>query len=773
MEVQTQVARRLRADPGRLRDVLDGAGSEGDGRIGSLTERVCEAFDLRDGRGGLQRASCHQALRALEAGGHVSLPPPRPRGGAGRKPRELVHPVAAPDGVPGEVGEVRDLELVRVDTDVRRRIWNTLMAREHPRGAGPFVGRQMRYLVGSGHGWLGAVGFAASARWLAARDAWIGWDDARRCDHLHRVVGMCRFLIRPGVTCRNLASCVLGRAVRTLRQDFKERYGYRPWLLETFVDEREHTGVSLRAANWVRVGENAGRGRNDRVNAAPETRKAVYVYELEQDWRERLGLPVPGFEPLAAGEGLDARVWAANEFSGAPLGDARLSARLVRSAHHMGHSPMRAITGAAHGARALIKGHYRLIDQPADSEVTVDNILAPHRRRTVQRMQSEDTVLCVQDTTYLNFTRRSQTSGLTTIGTNQTGARARGLQLHATLALDPDGTPLGVLRADFSVPPDTPGPKAREQKKSFRWIEGLHDCAEVASHLPHTRPVCVMDREADFLDLFVQQREHAPAVDLLVRAKHNRVLAEEADAEGDRVVEHLFDKLRGPPSRGRCTVDVSRQSARAKASKQRRKPKRLARQAELTLRYERVTLPRPGDKPIALWMMHAREQCPPPNADPLEWFLLTTLPVTDVHEATRLLKWYALRWRIEDYFRILKFGCKIEELQHRTAERLQRATAIKMVVAWRIQLMLRLGREVPELPAELLFSDTELRVLAVFARSRKLPTPQHLGEAVQTLARLGRWTGRSRDPPGAQLLWHGYIQLAAMSFALELHDEYG
>ena len=216
-----------------------------------------------------------------------------------------------------------------------------------------------------------------------------------------------------------------------------------------------------------------------------------------------------------------------------------------------------------------------------------------------------------------------------------------------------------------------------------------------------------------------------------------------------------------------------RQSARAKASKQRRKPKRLARQAELTLRYERVTLPRPGDKPTALWMMHAREQCPPPNADPLEWFLLTTLPVTDVHEATRLLKWYALRWRIEDYFRILKSGCKIEELQHRTAERLQRATAIKMVVAWRIQLMLRLGREVPELPAELLFSDSELRVLAVFARSRKLPTPQHLGEAVQTLARLGGWTGRSRAPPGAQLLWHGYIQLAAMSFALDLHDEYG
>ena len=91
------------------------------------------------------------------------------------------------------------------------------------------------------------------------------------------------------------------------------------------------------------------------------------------------------------------------------VGDARLSARLVESAHHMAQSPMRAITGATNGARALVKGHYRLIDQPADSEVSVEHILAPHRERTLQRMGSEDTVLCVQDTTTLSFTRRGQT----------------------------------------------------------------------------------------------------------------------------------------------------------------------------------------------------------------------------------------------------------------------------------------------------------------------------------------------------------------------------
>ena len=777
MEVQNQVGRSLRADLVRLRGVLDRATCEGITGLGQVADRVCEAFHLRDGRGRWQRASCRKALGVLQAQGDIALPAPRPARAGGHRPRVLAHAVAPAHDVPGEVGEVRELVLVRVESDAQRLVWNTLMVHEHPRGAGPFVGHQVRYLLGSAHGWLGAVGFAASARRLNARDAWIGWDEERRCAHLHRVVGLCRFLIRPGVVCRNLASHVLGRVARAVGEDFEHLYGYRPWLLETFVDEREHTGASLRAANWVRVGESGGRGRNDRTHGAPETRKAVYVYELEPAWRERLALPAAGLAPLACGEGLDAGSWAANEFGGAALGDARLSARLVRSAHHMALSPMRAITGATNGARAVVKGHYRLIDQPADSEVTVENILAPHRERTVQRMQSESTVLCVQDTTTLSFTRRGQTQGLGAIGSNQTGALARGLHLHTTLAVSPEGVALGVLRAGFDapVPPDSDakGTKAREEKKSFRWIEGLRDCAQAAQRLPKTRVVCAMDREADFRDLFVEHREHAPHLELLVRAKVNRVLGNDTAPEGDKVVRRLFDKVRNAPARGACTVEVSRQSARVKASKQARKAKRPARLAETTLRYEPVALPCPGAAPVELWMVHAREKCPPAKTEALEWFLLTTVPVTSTDDAQRILRYYALRWRIEDYFRILKSGCKVEELQHHSAERLERAIAIKMVVAWRIQLMARLGREVPELPAQVLFSDIELRVLATFARSRNLAPPQHLGETVEMLARLGGWLGRTRDPPGAQLLWHGYTQLATMTFAFELRDEYG
>ena len=782
MEIQNQVGHRLRGDLSRLHNVLDAAASQGIRSLGQVADRVCEAFDLRDGRGRCQRASCRKALADLEAVGEVSLPAPRRRTGAVRRPRVLPQPVAPAHDVPGEVGALRELALVRVETDAQRLVWNTLMAHEHPRGAGPFVGHQLRYLVGSAHGWLGGVGFAASARRIKARDAWVGWDDARRRAHLHRVVGLCRMLIRPGVVCRNLASHVLGRAVRAVGEDFERLYRYRPWLLETFVDETEHTGASLRAANWVRVGESCGRGRNDRTHAAPHTRKAVYLYALEPAWRERLALPAPGLAPLAPGEGLDADSWAANEFAGAPLGDARLSARLVESARHMAQSPMRAITGATNGARALVKGHYRLIDQPADSEVSVEHILAPHRERTLQRMGSEDTVLCVQDTTTLSFTRRGQTQGLGVIGSNQTGALARGLHLHTTLAVNPDGVPLGVLRAGFDAPPppqrdETGKPsqstKPREERKSYRWVEGLRDCAQATRTLLQTRVVCTMDREADFLDLFIERREHAPHVELLVRAKVDRVLGKDATPEGDRVSRRLFDEVRNASARGTCTVELNRLSARVKASKQAPKSRRAARRAEVTLRYQPVALPCPGAAPVELWVVHAREERPPPKAEALEWFVLTTLSVTSTADAQRVLRWYALRWRIEDYFRILKSGCKVEELQHHTAERLERAIAIKMVVGWRIQLMVRLGREVPELPSELLFSDGELRVLATFARSRELPPPERLGDAVGLVARLGGWLGRTRHPPGAQLMWHGYTQLVAMAFAFELRDEYG
>lgn len=664
-----------------------------------------------------------------------------------------------------------------VENDAHRALWNELMAREHPRGAGPLVGCQLRYLIHSAHGWLGAIGFAAAALSLSPRDQWIGWDAARREAQLHRIVGLTRFLIRPEVHCRHLASHVLGRVLRRLGADFETRYGYRPWLVETFV-EPPHSGVSLKASNWRYLGASSGRGRQDRTHRAGETVKAIYVYELEADWRARLGVgPPPPTDdgPLEPGEGLDGVHWAEHEFGGAPLGDPRRSRRLVESARRQAEEPMRAFTAVAKEDWPAVKGYYRLIDQPADSEVTPQNILKPHRERTLRRMQAQSTVLCITDGTDVNFTSHPQTTGLGVIGTNQTGALSRGLHLHSTLAVTTDGLPLGVLRTRFEAPepkraaPASANEKKEKEKKSVRWIGSLRDCATLAEALPKTRIINVVDREADFYELFAEQ-QRTPNVALVVRAKHDRRLP---DGQG-----RLFEALRATEPGGTVALDVTRQSARTKSSKRQARIGRTPRTAELVLRYRRLEIlrdakaPRDAQETLPVTVVHAVESSPPNGEKPIEWFVLTTLTVDTAEQAAQILSWYSLRWRIEDWHRVLKSGCNIDELGHHTAERLERAIAIRMVIAWRVMLMTLLGREAPELLPQILFSDVELRVIGDFAQSRGRDRPNQLGEAVRIVAILGGYLNRNNDPPpGHQLMWHGYTTLTTMCLAYQLRDE--
>jgi len=280
---------------------------------------------------------------------------------------------------------------------------------------------------------------------------------------------MSRFLIRPSVHCRNLASKILSRTLAVLPEDFEREYCYKPWLVESFVDLRHHDGACYRAANWIAVGKTKGRGRQDRFNRWALSPKAIYVYPLEKDFRRRLGLsPNAGLGALGPADGLEAEQWAENEFGGAPLGDARLSKRLVNVARAKGEVPDRAFSGVAKGDWAAVKAYYRLIDQPEASALTLSNILAPHRQRTVRRMRGQKTVLCVQDGSDLNYANLTQCEGLGEIGSNQTGTKSRGLHLHSTFALAPNGLPLGVLRAQCTDPQIARGPAARVRHSDRR-----------------------------------------------------------------------------------------------------------------------------------------------------------------------------------------------------------------------------------------------------------------------------------------------------------------
>lgn len=685
-----------------------------------LAELVCEEFGFQDPGGQNQLGGCLRGLRELEAKGWFQLPAPQIQKG-GPAPRRLSEPVAEPEGVPPEVGEVAGLELILIEQESQMRIWNELMIGEHPQGAGPLVGRQVRYLIGSAHGWLGGVGFAAPALQLADRDRWIGWDGEQRRAHLHGVVCLSRFLIRPRVECRNLASRLLSMSLDRLVEDFQRRYHHRPWLVESFLDTSRFSGASYRAANWILIGQTKGRGRQDRFSKQEKTIKDIYVYPLEKDFRTRLGLAEgAGLGPLGPAEGMDNKTWAQQEFGGAPLGDARLSRRLVDIAQSKAEKPGRAFTGVAEGDWPAVKAYYRLIDHPDEDAVNMPHILEPHRERTVRRMKAQRTVLCIQDGSDLDYTSLAECEGLGVIGTNQTSAQSRGLHLHTTLAVAPSGLPLGVLHAACVTPELKSQEDKRpswaipiEEKETFCWIEGLRDTMDLAAEMPQTRLINVCDREADFFEMLDEHRRN-PCVDLLVRAKHNRGIADEPFK--------LFEAVRQASPQTKVRVQVPRQSARPKLSKKKARAKRPGRQAELEVRYQRIQLRPPqyysGKDPLGIWVLHAVESSPPEGAAPVEWFLLTTVDIRSPEDAVQCLRWYCLRWRIEDFHRVLKSGCAIEKIGHETAERIRRAIAINLVIAWRIMLMTLLGRETAELPPEVLFSNIELQVLRAYAKKK-------------------------------------------------------
>jgi hypothetical protein len=691
-----------------------------------LTKELCEYFNFFDPKGHHQVAGCLKALRELEKDGWFILPAST-KAGAGKPmgPRRLDQPVASPSALPEDAGKIQQLKLIQVSTEKQMRLWNELMIQDHPQGERPLVGRQLRYLVQSEHGWLGGVGFSAAALHLEARDRWIGWDWKARQEGLHYVVNMTRLLIREGVRCRNLASRIIGMAVRRMPKDFEARYGYRPLLLESFVDTTHHLGTSYKAANWHWVGETKGRGRQDRLMQSPESVKAIYLYPLLEDFRTRLGLKEEaGLGALPLVESIEAEHWAEREFGAAPLGDKRLSQRLVEIGCNKAAHPGSSYGGAAQGDASQVKAYYRFIEQPDEGAVTASNILLPHREQTIRRMKAQRTVLCVQDGSDLNYSSLKDCSGLGKIGTNQTGAASAGLHCHSTLALTEDGLPLGVLQSQCTAPAFEAVQKTKrpneipiEEKKTFAWIAGIRDCMQLKAQMPHTRLINVMDREGDFFELFDEQRDHCSGVELLVRAKHDRVTTGE---------KKLFEALRGSSVKAQLEIAVPRQSARAKKSKQKAREKRPARIANVSLRYRQVaikpTVPHTDKEPISLWVVHIREQKPPRNAARVEWFLLTTIDVASTEDALNCVNWYKLRWRIEDWHRVLKSGCGVEKLLHKTAERLKRAVAINAVIAWRIMLMTLLGRETPSLPTEIVFSDLEIKVLSAYAQKKHSPS---------------------------------------------------
>ena len=711
----------------------------------NLSKEVCDWMGWHDLDGRPKDMSCRVALLKLERRGLIELPTVQPVSFARpERKREAAGWVGLNiESTLDQLGRVWLIPVSSAQGDLSRA-WNAMMQAHHPLGAGPLCGAQLRYLVACEAGYLGGLSFSAPAWRLAARDAWIGWDDQSRQAGLAKIIGNSRFLILPSVRVPNLASHVLGQALSRLPGDWRSRYGITPVLVETFVDSTRYRGTCYRAANWILLGQTQGRGRQDRQRTAQGTVKDILIYPLQPQWqRLLLGARAPAVRSPGRLVPTD---WAEEEFGGCALPDARLQARLYSLARDFYARPTGNLAHAC-ADRAKTKAAYRFLDH---EHTTMQTLLKPHYQATEARARRESIILAAQDTSSANYTTHVATEGLGPIGTTVDGPQ--GLHLHSTLAFTPQGTPLGFLDVQcWRRDPADFGKKAKrhvlpiEEKESYKWLKSYQAVAEVQARCPQTTLVSVGDREADLYELFQTATASAHGPKLLVRAKHDRKLQDEQ--------KRLWETMQARAVAGVQVLQVPRQGSRA------------ARKAHLHIRYAAVSLVAPPGKPgstIPVWAILAKEDDPPAGVTPLEWMLLTTMPVESFEQAIEKLMWYARRWGIEVLHRTLKSGCRIEQRQLRDADRIEACLAIDLVVAWRIYYLTQLGRDVPQVPCTIYFEEAEWKALMAFTTKNPIPPaqPPTLRDAIRRVAGLGGFLGRKADgEPGTQTLWLGLQRL--------------
>jgi hypothetical protein len=451
----------------------------------------------------------------------------------------------------------------------------------------------------------------------------------------------------------------------------------------------------------------------------------------------------------------DSESWAAQEMSTANLGDGRLNRRVGMLLRRLAERPEGSIPSAFQGWGET-QAAYRFF---SNEKATAERVLEPHRDTTLRRAQQFPVVLCVQDTTELDYTSSPQVQGLGPL----TYDCSLGLYIHPTLAITPERLCLGVLDLWTWVRDrEGHGGKDRqhrlrrplEEKESFRWVEGYRRVQDFQSTLPETRLVYMADRDSDLFELFVAAQTGEAA--WLIRASQDRTLTDG---------RHLWEAVREAEVLGSFEFDLPSSSERA--------PRHVVQ----SLRAVRLKLKPPyrrGQKlpEVEVTAILAREEKPARGTEPIEWLLLTNLPVSTAAEAQEKVQWYVCRWQIEVYFRILKSGCKVEQLQLQERDRLEVALALYMIVAWRVLYLIMLGRAVPEMSCETALAAEEWKaVYLVLQRKRPPRQPPSLGEILVMVARLGGYLARKGDgPPGPKALWIGLQRVRDFVLALQARD---
>ena len=732
-----------------------------------LARQVCDWLGWRAENGKSKEMNCRVALVRLARRGLITLPAPRRTVRFGGSSFAQT-PLNVPCKLEGSVKELRGLKLVLVSSKDRELDlqWKKLVATHHYLGYRPLCGAQTRYLIACEHGYVGALGFSAAALYLKARERWVGWSHAARQCHLPKVVANSRFVIAGGVRVNNLASKVLALALKRLPEDWAQAYGYKPLLLETYVESKRFAATCYRAANWIYVGKTCGRGRQDRAHREKKPIKDIYLYPLAADCQKRLceepgparRSPKPCTQPPKPPQD-----WVEEEFGQVRLRDRRHRSRLFTVARDFYGQPGANIPQACH-SRAKTKAAYRLFEHKA---VKIDAILASHYHSTMERIARDKipVVLAVQDTTSFNYNRHTDMAGLGPINNHVDGAQ--GILLHDTMAYTTQGTAMGLVDIQvWARDPQQFGKRATrakrpiEQKESSKWLKSFQGAARLQRQLgAATTVVSVGDREADVYELFLLAQSDPFHPKLLIRAEQDRCL-QDSDA-------NLWRYMESQAVAGTRLLDLPRTKGRA------------PRHCVLEVRFARVELQTPKRhrprEALSLWAVHVKEIDPPSAKEAIEWMLLTTLEVNNYEQALEKIDWYNKRWGIEEYHKTLKSVCRIEDRQLGDRTVWQNCLAIDLVVAWRIEHVKKLARTQPQAPCTIAFDEREWQ--AVFALQRPnqpLPsTPPSVREITRLTAELGGFLGRNSDgEPGSITLARGLQRLHDIVTGVLLAQEF-
>lgn len=479
--------------------------------------------------------------------------------------------------------------------------------------------------------------------------------------------------------------------------------------------------------------------------------------------------------------------WAVEEMTTVSLNDERLNGRLAAVLSQLAAHPTASIPAAC-GGYAETTAAYRLFD---NKKLRFENVLQPHIDATRQRLAEQSVAILAQDTTEVDLTRPSQQ--VAGAGPMDGGAR-RGAFLHLLHAFTPDGTPLGTVAATVWTRPNEPGLSAAERqarrktlpierKESQRWIDMLWRGKELAGETLLTRFICVADSEADIYEHLTEAQSEPRRVEWIVRASGDRALQHDEENTPEREMQAENDEtaglLRAEVLKAEVlftkSITVRERRPKVECNTSGRSQPRKARRAEAEVRVSRVVLRPPWRRDrklpsLAVNVVLVREIAPPPDEEPVEWILLTSLPIGTAEEVAAVIQYYCVRWMIEIFFRTLKSGCRVEERRFETMDRLLPCLAVYLIVAWRTLLVCRLGRSLPEVSCEVIFEPAEWKsAWRVVRRSPPPSQPPKLSEMVRMVAQLGGYVNRKRkDEPGPQTVWLGLQRLHDIALCWQL-----